>query len=244
MKWQDTGIILSQRPCSESQIILNILTATHGRHSGITRVSKTQRQSASFQPGNFVEVTWNARLSEHLGQWTSEATCMPWIQVINRPQPLLALSTICALLDTCLPERQPYSELYEGLKNFLHHLTNNRDWPTHYAMFELRLLSSLGFGLDLGICAVTKTKENLTYVSPKTGRAVCEEVGKPYAERLFLLPLFLIDENQQPTTKDILQALSLTGYFLNQFVMEGKKLPKARGRLLSLLSESNILKCA
>lgn len=244
MKWQDKGIILSQRPSSESQIILNILTETHGRHSGITRVSKTRRQSASFQPGNLVEITWNARLSEHLGQWTLESTNMPWIQLINRPQPLLALSTICALLDVCLPERHPYIELYQELKNFLAHLTENDEWAKHYALFELRLLSTLGFGLNLSECTVTKTTENLMYVSPKTGRAVCAEVGKPYADRLFLLPLFLIDKNHQPTSKEFLQALNMTGYFLNQFALEGKKLPEVRGRLISLFGESSALKCA
>jgi DNA repair protein RecO (recombination protein O) len=244
MKWQDKGIILSQRPCNEGTIILNVLTETHGRHSGIMRVGKTQQQSASFQPGNFVEVTWNARLSEHLGKWTTEVTLMPWIQLLNQPHPLLALSTACTLIDGCLPERHPYIQLYEKLKNLLDHLTKNDNWPKHYVFFELKLLSTLGFGLDLNSCAVTQTKENLTYVSPKTGRAVCEEIGKPYAERLFLLPHFLVDENVQPTTKELLLALNITGYFLNQFLFENRKLPEIRQRLLTFFSRPDVLKCA
>ena len=151
---------------------------------------------------------------------------------------------ICALLDTCLPERHPYGELYQRLKILLNQLIDNNDWPRHYALFELNLLSSLGFGLDLSECAVTKKTGNLAYVSPKTGRAVCENVRRPYAERLFILPKFLMDEGVQPTPKDIYLALNMTGYFLSQFVLEGKKLPEIRQRLLSSFCDLKILECA
>ena len=47
------------------------------------------------------------------------------------------------------------------------------------------LLADLGFGLDLSSCAATGTRENLAYVSPRSGRAVSAEAGKPYLDRLF-----------------------------------------------------------
>ena len=57
-------------------------------------------------------------------------------------------------------------------------------WPAMLVRWELGLLDELGFGLDLGRCAVTGSAEDLTYVSPKTGRAVSRKpansIGTPY----------------------------------------------------------------
>jgi len=49
------------------------------------------------------------------------------------------------------------------------------------ARFELQLLSELGFGLDLDSCAATGSTTDLVYVSPKSGRAVSREAGRPMA---------------------------------------------------------------
>ena len=59
------------------------------------------------------------------------------------------------------------------------------------ARFELRLLSELGFGLDLSQCASTGVSDDLIYVSPKSGRAVSRAAGEPYADKMLRLPAFL-----------------------------------------------------
>jgi len=43
------------------------------------------------------------------------------------------------------------------------------------------LLTALSFGLDLAACAATGVLEDLTYVSPKSGRAVSREAGRDVA---------------------------------------------------------------
>ena len=45
---------------------------------------------------------------------------------------------------------------------------------------------------DLSACAATGTTEDLTHVSPRSGRAVSREAAEPYAERMFVLPAFLL----------------------------------------------------
>jgi len=72
----------------------------------------------------------------------------------------------------------------------------------------------------------------LAYISPKTGRAVSMEKGKPYHEKLLPLPSFLWKDDIY-TSKDIHNGLQLTGYFLSQHV---KKMPITRA---SLLPEKN-----
>ena len=48
------------------------------------------------------------------------------------------------------------------------------------ARFELMLLDELGVGLDLDACAATGSRDDLAYVSPKSGRAVSRAAGLPY----------------------------------------------------------------
>ncbi len=53
-------------------------------------------------------------------------------------------------------------------------------WPALLVRWEMGLLDELGFGLDLETCAATGLRENLNYVSPRSGKAVSEEAGRPY----------------------------------------------------------------
>src|SRR5260370_585266 len=64
-------------------------------------------------------------------------------------------------------------------------------WEQSYVAWECGLPTALGFGLDLGRCAVTGTSEDLAYVSPRTGRAVSRSAGTPYHDKLLPLPGFL-----------------------------------------------------
>lgn len=236
MKWYDNGIILSQRSWNDNKIILSILTQDHGRHTGLVQVREKNKNLSQVQPGNFVETTWNARLSEHLGKWQLDTGFMPWFQVLKDPTRLLALSTVCAITDYCLPERHPYQTLYTTLKEFLENLIAHKDCRKDYIQFELNLLSELGFGLNLTCCAVTKQTDDLIYVSPKTGHAVSRKAGEPYQNRLLPLPSFLVQENTEITKDQFNQALYLTGYFLSRHLLDGKTLPEIRQRFINSLN--------
>jgi DNA repair protein RecO (recombination protein O) len=84
------------------------------------------------------------------------------------------------------------------------------------------VLEDLGFGLDLSTCAATGAHtDDLIYVSPKSGRAVCAEAGAPWADRMLALPAFLPDRTQACTSASMLdQGFRLSGYFLNRHVFE------------------------
>jgi DNA repair protein RecO (recombination protein O) len=230
MKWTDSGIILSMRPFGESSRILTLLTPDHGRYAGLIRVSKS-RSSVNLEAGTFVQATWNARLSEHLGQWNVETIAAMGARLLRRPLPLTALSSACCLTDQCLAERHPYPQLYHDLKNLIEDLIHHPDWLVSYVNYELALLKELGFGLDLSACAATGVRDNLAYISPKTGRAVSLAAGEPYKHLLLPLPTYWADDAASP---DIPTSLVVTGYFLNQHLSNQKGLPAIRQRLLSM----------
>lgn len=232
MEWQDKGIILNQRPWSEHYSIVSIFTAAQGRHLGLIRLGKKPMARALLQPGNFVQAMWKARLADHLGRWQIEAERVTWTALANMPKRLAALSCVCSLLDQTLPERHLYPDLYRYAETFLQNLETDDDWQRKYLLFELDLLSALGFGLTLDFCAVTKARENLTYVSPKSGHAVCEEVGKAYADRLLRLPAFLLNKQLAYSEQDVCLSLKLTGYFLHRHVFDAKPLPLIRQQVV------------
>lgn len=109
--------------------------------------------------------------------------------------------------------------------------------------FETGLLQELGFGLDLSKCAATGSTDDLVYVSPRTGRAVCRDAGAPYAERLLKLPRFLLSAQGGLDVGDIGAGLDLTGHFLERFVFAvmNRPLPPARVWLIDRLRQAERL---
>ena len=115
-------------------------------------------------------------------------------------------------------------------------------WLTLYIRWEVGLLEALGFGLDLSKCAATGVSTGLTYVSPKSGRAVSREGAGVFAARLFALPAFLLDAAaDEPSPEEIAGGLALTGHFLLERVLlpHGRQMPPARARL-DALADSQI----
>ena len=230
MDWQDDGIILSVRKHGETSAIVNVLTRTHGRHAGLVRGGGGKRMSGILQPGNKVQARWHARLPEHLGTFTVEPIRSFAAAALSDARRLAALTSACALVEAALPERQAHPAILEGLEILLTSLNDDRVWPVIYVKWEIGLLAELGFGLDLAHCAATGTTEDLTYVSPRTGRAVSTAAAQPYKERLLPLPTFLRDSGADA---DIASGLQLTGYFLENHVFQHREteMPAARRRL-------------
>ena len=238
MEWQDEGVLLVARRHGESALVATFLTPGHGRHAGLVRGGAGRRARPLYQTGNRLRLTWRARLPEHLGTFAAEPVRLYAADVLDDPARLAGLSAACALLDARLPERDPHPALYQVLVELLDAVAAGRwpDWAADYVRFELALLAELGFGLDLSACAATGSREDLAYVSPKSGRAVSRPAGAGYVDRLLPLPAFLTGAGA-PDGAQVLEGLRLTGYFLRRhlFGADDRPVPGARERLLSLL---------
>ncbi len=246
MEWSDDGIVLSARRHGESGAIVSLLTAGHGRHAGLVRGGAGRAKRGMLQPGNAVRATWRARLAEHLGAFTVEPVRAWSAELMDDPVRLAALSAICAVADAALPEREPHGPLYEGLGILLAALADDDGaWPAVYVRWELGLLAELGYGLELDACAATGVIEDLTHVSPKSGRAVSAAAAAPYAGRLLALPAFLAGARGGPPANDPRAdwqaGLDLTGHFLEArlFATAERRLPEARNRFIERFRLSN-----
>lgn len=240
MEWTEEGIILSVLRRGESSGVITLLTRERGKHAGLIRSLVDKSLRGLYQPGNLVHAEWRARLEEHLGFYKCEMITAYSAPLLNDGDRLAGLSSVCALVDSALPEREAHPKLYSRFLDLLGYLSGP-DWPAHYIAFELDLLSDLGFGLDLSHCAATGDIKDLVYVSPKTGRAVSAVAGEPYKERLLELPRFLTNRSgnsAEITSEAMSQGFHLTGFFLERHVFQphNRKIPQARSRLVERLT--------
>ena len=237
MEWRDEGVVLGTRKHGETSAVAEVFTALHGRSFGLVRGGRSRQQRPVLQPGNRVAVTWRARLEDHLGTFAVEPVRLDAGTLMDSPFRLAGLSTLVTLTQS-LPEREPHPRLYEAFGIVLEQMEVDALWPALLARFELGLLDELGFGLDLARCAATGVQEGLTYVSPRTGRAVSRDAGHPYHDKLLPLPAFLLGTEGE-RSEDVLAGFKLTGYFLERHVFEprGLTLPLSRERVLSELLE-------
>src|SRR6266404_5000801 len=171
MEWRDTGFVLAGRRHGETGLIVELLTAEHGRHAGLVRGGQSPRRRAVLQPGNSVAASWRGRLPEHLGTLDCELVEAHAARILDDPDRLAALGAATALLLTALPEREPHRDLYASLAGLLEALDSG-PWAQSYVAWECDLLAALGFGLDLASCAATGASDDLAYVSPRSGSAV------------------------------------------------------------------------
>ena len=237
MEWRDEGVILSVRRHGETSAIAEILTSAHGRCLGLVRGGRSRQQRPVLQAGNAVQAVWRARLEEQLGTYVLEPLELRAGAIMEDPFRLAGLSTL-AELSRLLPEREPHVRVYEALRIVLGAIEQDEVWPALLVRWEMGLLDELGFGLDLTQCAASGVKDNLAYVSPRSGKAVSAEAGAPYRDRLFRLPGFLLD-NVAARSEDVIDGFKLTGYFLHRHVFEprGAAMPEQRDRVIRGLAE-------
>jgi DNA repair protein RecO (recombination protein O) len=240
MEWRDEGVLLSMRLHGEGSAIIEVFTGAHGRHLGVVRGGASRKMAAILQPGTQLQLDWRARLEGHMGAFRVEPLKSRAV-LLEDPAALAALGAVCALVHATLPERDPHPVLYARSLALLDQMAAGKDWVGLYLRWELTLLEEIGFGLDLQRCALTGARDDLAFVSPRSGRAVSRAAAGDWAPRLLPLPQVLL--GQGPATgAEIGQSLDLTGHFLARALvgrLGGQAgLPEARARLVARLARS------
>jgi DNA repair protein RecO (recombination protein O) len=239
MEWVDEGIVLGVKRHGETSVILELMTHAHGRHLGLVRGGSSARLRGILQAGNAVHATWRARLDEHLGLYSVEGSTLRVASFMAAAHALHGVTHLAALC-RLLAEREPHAALYDALQAILELLDDPHAAAPMIARFELDFLAELGFGLDLAGCAATGTKDDLAFVSPRSGRAVSRTAGEAYRDKLMRLPGFLRDERTALSPADLADAFTLTGFFLERhaFAPRGLSLPEARAHFVTALTRA------
>ena len=235
--------MLSARAHGEAGAIVELLTARNGKYAAHVAGGASRKMKPFLQAGARVALRYRARVSEQLGAATLEPVGEGPSALFDDPLALAGIAAAAAIAAGALPEREPHPGAFLAFEALTGAFAHPDIWPAVFVRFEAGLLAELGFGLDLSKCAATGSTDDLIYVSPKTGRAVCRTAGEPYHERMLALPPFLLSAQGRLSPGDIGAGLNLTAYFLEAFIFGpmNRPLPPARLWLLDRLSEAGRL---
>jgi DNA repair protein RecO (recombination protein O) len=244
MRIDTEAIVCALRSHGEHGAVARLMTPEHGLQAAYVRGARGRRMRAVLIAGNSVQAHLSSRTDAQLAQATIELVHSRG-PLIAEPLPAAAIDWVTVLTATTLPEGQPFPRLYEALEGLLDAVEaapSASGWGAALVRFELLLLAELGFGLDLGQCAVSGSTEALVAVSPRSGRAVSAAEAEPYAGRLLALPRF-VHEGGPASWEDIGQGLALTGHFLLRDVVteRARGLADARSRLVERLHRAGWL---
>jgi DNA repair protein RecO (recombination protein O) len=211
MDWDAPAIVLDARPYGEGDAIATVMTVEHGAHRGLARGGAARGRTAIWQSGNLVQVRWVARLSEQLGSFSAELVHPAAALAMDDALALAMLSSVCAVAEGALPEREAHPRVFEGLLHLIAHLSQGEEMLSDLIRWETA---------------------GLAFVSPKTGRAVTAAGAGIWASRLLRLPSFLVGGNVAAPA-DWRDGLRLTGHFLERdaFGHHHRPLPAARRML-------------
>jgi len=184
MKLESVGIIVAMRPFGERDAVAHIFTQDFGVLSGMLRGAVVAKNKPMV--GQMGAVAWGARLESQLGVFHFEAQKNLSVAAMMDNKNLAYMNSMFALLVALLPEREAYQNLYAATIETVSGVS-----AESYLQWELVLLRELGYALDLSRCANCGRTDDLVFLSPKTGRAVCKNCGAPYADKLFRLPVNL-----------------------------------------------------
>ena len=222
----------------ETGTVARLLTPQDGMQPGYVRGGRSRRLRPVLLAGNIVRAEYRSRTDDQLAGLTVELV-RSRAPLLAEPLAAAAIDWTTALATTALPEGQAYPRVHaalDGVLTAIESAPSARIWAAALVRYELLLLSELGFGLDLSACAATGARDDLAWVSPKSGAAVSQVAGLPYADRLLPLPRFLIGGGDADWAA-IRDGLRLTGHFLARDLLTERRarVLAARERLIARL---------
>ncbi len=236
MQFSGEGYIIKVQNHGEKSAIITLVCPEHGKVVGFVESARSKKNLGIYQIGNYISFNAYARVAENMLSLKGVELARSYVPAfLANTDKIEALSSMCQLLNVCVAENDDLGKLYETVDDFFTHI-HLENWLVYYSFFEFYLLEFLGIGLDVNECAVTGKHQDLSYISPKTGRAVCAQVGEPYKDRLYGYPHYIIDRNYQPQSQEIANVLTMTGAFLNKNFLRqhNLQLPENRGNLLKV----------
>ena len=218
MNWEDECYLLSKRKFRENANIINVFTPNKGRIGGIVYGGNSRKIRNYLQISNKLFVLNNSKNDNKIGYFKTELIKAISPNYFNDKERTSALISLCSLLNTLLPESQPYKNIYKSYEKFIGTL-NLDNWIVLYIFFEINLIKELGY--DANLSSFSDSKDDI-YSSKKI-----KIDGYKYE-----VPNFLIKQEipNEITKQLIKKSLIFTrSVFLNKFFSPNNLIfPKSR----------------
>ena len=150
MNWEDECYLISKRKFRENANIINIFTPKKGKVGGIVYGGNSRKIRNYLQISNKLFVCNNSKNENKIGYFKTELINAIAPNFFSDKERTSALISLCALLNSLLPESQPYINIYKSFEKLISSF-NLDNWIILYIFFEINLIKELGFDTNLNI---------------------------------------------------------------------------------------------
>ena len=144
MNWEDECYLLSKKKFRENANIINLFSFSRGKVSGVVYGGNSRKIRNYLQLSNKLFVVHNSKNENKLGYFKTELVKPISPMYFNDKKRTSALISLCALLNTLLPEDQPNQNIYKSYEKFINSIDLD-NWIILYIFFELNLIKALGY---------------------------------------------------------------------------------------------------
>ena len=148
MNWEDECYLLSKRKFRENANIINVFTPNKGKIGGIVYGGNSRKIRNYLQISNKLFVFNNSKNDNKISYFKTELIKAVSPSYFNDKERTSALISLCSLLNSLLPESQPYKNIYKSFEDFIDVL-NLDNWIILYIFFEINLIKELGYDTNL-----------------------------------------------------------------------------------------------
>ena len=119
MNWEGECYLLSKRKFRENANIINVFTPDKGKIGGIVYGGNSRKIRNYLQISNKLFVFNNTKNENKIGYFKTELIKAISPLYFNDKKRTAALVSLCSLLNSLLPESQPYKNIYKSFEKFL-----------------------------------------------------------------------------------------------------------------------------
>ena len=148
MRWDDKGFLVSKNRYNENSLIAEIFTKDHGKISGIIFGGTSKKIKNYLQIGNNLYVEFNSKSENKIGYFKIEISKAYSPIYFDDAKKLNCISSAMNLIKILTAESQSNIKIYYLINDF-YSILDDKNWLKKYIFWELKLLSTLGFDLDL-----------------------------------------------------------------------------------------------
>ena len=227
MFWDDTGFLLSKNRYNENSLISDFFTKNHGKVSGIVFGGTSKKIRNYLQIGNQLHINFNSKSDNKLGYFKLEIQKAYSPIYFDNHQKLSCILSSMNLIRLLTADFQTNTKLFDLIEKFYSIISNDL-WLKNFIFWELELLKTLGFDLEL---------ENLVskeIINQKPVYVVKSKMGKK------TIPNFLIDKKLVVNDFNILlNGVNLVSDFLEKTILKPNNLnyPITRTHFINTLKQ-------
>ena len=224
MTWDDIGFLLSKSKYNENSLIVEIYTKEHGKVPGIIFGGSSKKIKNYLQIGNKLYVSYNSKSENRIGYFKIEIQRAFSPSYFDNPKKLSCISSAMSLIKILTAESQKNLDIFILLEKF-YFLLESVDWIKDYIFWELELLKTSGFDLELKNLVEKKIfNDQIKYVSKSS-------------EKKIILNFLIDNEVNSVDNLILLDGLKFVGDYLEKTILKPNNLsqPISRSHFINTL---------